>query len=64
MTPVACLLPSRLNGFPVDYMPDPAGGVDVAIWQDEGRNEGILVPCSDWDMVRRLIANAQRELGR
>lgn len=59
MTVAALILPPRINGFPVDYMPAEGGGVDVAVWRDEQRNEGILVRCTDWNHVRRLIADVE-----
>lgn len=56
----ALILPPRLNGFAVDYMPDPdTGEVAVAVWRDDRRDEGILVHCQNWDEVCRLIGHVQ-----
>jgi hypothetical protein len=64
MTAFPCILPPRVNGFPVDYMPAEGGGVDVAIWQDERRDEGFLIHCADWAAVRKLVADVMNGGGR
>ena len=62
MTNIHFLRPHEIGGHPIDYQKaDPAiGGVDVIVWKDARRHEGLLVNCRDWKQAHELLRTIRR----
>jgi len=50
------------GGFIIEYtQADPViGGIDVLIWRDDRRDDGIVVHCADWSAAHRLARSVEQ----
>ncbi|MHA7826908.1 MAG: hypothetical protein ACX93P_05025 [Roseovarius sp.] len=57
------LRPREVGGYPIDYQEahPEIGGIDVIVWRDEGRHDGFLVNCRDWQRAHELVDVIRRE---
>jgi hypothetical protein len=58
---ISFLAPRKVNGRPVDIHPaDPeVGGFEVCVWQNEARDDGLIVHLPDLGQVFRFLRDLQ-----
>jgi len=50
------LLPRTVAGYPIDFHELETGGLEIYVWRDEQRDDGLLYSVRDWTEAWRLIA--------
>lgn len=54
------ILPDSVNGYPVEYTPDSAGGIQVTIWRTASRHDGFCFRATNRRHARKLLRDIER----
>ena len=50
------LLPRTVAGYPIDFQETENGALEIYVWRDEQRDDGLLYSVRDWTEAWRFIA--------